>query len=292
MMTLPNFMMIGVAKAGTTSFFRYLDQHPQIFMCPMKSTNYFAYEDARKWKWTNQGDRPGLRNFPVKTFEAYERAFAGASNQIAIGEVCPKYFRCAHIAARRIHERIPNAKLVVSLRNPAERAFSGFMMRKRRGEVVKGVYEELTLESGHVKNGFYHERLKRYFDIFPRDQIKIYIFEEFKKDPAKILVDLYGFLGVDTNFAPDTSVRHNLGAIPKVRLLNRLLYNRTLIHIAKSMVPEGLHMGLKKIRQLNLSTPPKFPADLRSKLLNLYRDDILKLEALLGRDLSIWLNAT
>ncbi|MGH8580918.1 MAG: sulfotransferase family protein [Gammaproteobacteria bacterium] len=287
-MTIPSFMMIGVAKAGTTSFFRYLDQHPQIFMCPIKGTNYFAYEDVRDSKWTNEGDR----NFPVKTFEAYERAFAGASNEIAIGEVCPIYLRCANVAAQRIHERIPNAKLVVSLRNPAERAFSGLMMRKRRGEVVKGVYEELTLQSGHVKNGFYHERLKRYLDIFPKDQIKIYIFEEFKKDPAKIVADLYGFLGVDTTFAPDTSTRHNVGAIPKVRLLNRVLYNRSLIRIAKSMVPEGLHMGLKKIRRLNLSPPAKLPADLRSKLLNLYRKDILKLEALLDRDLSIWCSAS
>src|SRR5574341_1294008 len=85
-MTLPNFIMIGVAKAGTTSFFRYLDQHPQIFMAPIKATNFFGYEDARAWKWTEEGDPPLLQNFPVRTFEEYEASFAGASSEIAIGE--------------------------------------------------------------------------------------------------------------------------------------------------------------------------------------------------------------
>ena len=82
-MTLPNFMMIGVAKAGTTSFFRYLDQHPQIFMAPIKATNFFGYEDARDWKWAAEGDPPLLQNFPVRTFEAYEASFAGATDERA-----------------------------------------------------------------------------------------------------------------------------------------------------------------------------------------------------------------
>ena len=66
-MTLPNFLIIGVAKAGTTSLFRYLDQHHQIFMCPIKGSNFFGYEDARDWKWKDEGDPPLLRHFQVKT---------------------------------------------------------------------------------------------------------------------------------------------------------------------------------------------------------------------------------
>jgi len=289
-MTLPNFMMIGVAKAGTTSVSRYLDQHPQIFMCPIKATNFFGYEDARDWRWTDEGEPPLLRNFPVRTFEAYQAQFAGAPAAIAIGEVSPQYFRCP-TAAQRIHECIPNVKLLASLRNPVDRAFSGFLMRTRRGEAVKGSYKELTAQSSHVKEGFYYRRLKRYLDLFPRDQMKIYLFEEFKKDPAKIVDDLYEFLGVDRNVPVDTSVRHNPAAIPKIRLLNRLFYSPTLIRMAKSMFP-NLKGTLKRIRQLNLGTAPKLPADLRTELLNLYREDILKLEELLGRDLSIWLKGS
>jgi len=291
-MTLPNFMIIGVAKAGTTSLYRYLDQHPQVFMCPVKETNFFGYEDARAWKWTDEGDPPLLRHFRVKTFEAYEAMFAGASDEIAIGEASPLYFRCP-TAARRIHECIPDVKLVASLRNPADRAFSGFLMRTRRGEAVKSSYEELTPEaSHHVREGFYTKRMKRYFDIFAKHQIKIYIFEEFKKDPAKVVVDLFDFLGVDTNFVPDTSTRHNPAGVPKNRLLNRLFFDPTLIRIAKSVLPESVQRMAQRVQQQNLKPPPKSPADLQAKLLDLYREDILKLEALLERDLSIWLDGT
>lgn len=287
-MTLPNFIMIGVAKAGTTSFFHYLDQHPQIYMCPIKATNFFGYEDARNWKWMEEGDPPLLRNFPVRTFEEYEASFAGASTEIAIGEVSPQYFRCP-TAAQRIHDSIPNVKLIVSLRNPADRAFSGFLMRTRRGDAVKGFYEELSPQSSHVKEGFYYRRLKRYLDIFPKDRIKIYLFEEFRKEPARIVADLYEFLGVATNFIPDTSTRHNPAGIPKIRLLNQLFFHPTLINIAKSVIPENIQGMAKRVQQQNLRAAPKLPAELRAELLNHYREDILKLQELVDHDLSVWL---
>ncbi len=287
-MTLPNFMIIGVAKAGTTSLFRYLDQHPQIFMCPIKGSNYFGYEDARDWRWTDEGEPPMLRNFPIQSFDEFEALFDGVTNEIAIGEVSPQYFRCP-TAANRIYERLPNIKLAAILRNPADRAFSGFMMRKRRGEPVKSVPEELTPESSHVREGFYYRRMKRYFDLFAKDQFKIYIFEEFKVDPSKVVVDLFKFLGVDENFVPDTSVRYNPAGIPRNRFLNRLSYDPTIIRTAKTVLPESLQRVAKNIRLQTMKSPPKFPPELRDELLSLYKDDILKLEELIDLDLSIWL---
>jgi hypothetical protein len=286
-MTLPNFMMIGVAKAGTTSVSRYLVQHPQIFVCPIKATNYFGYEDARDWRWTDEGDPPLLRNFPVRTFDQYEAMFADASDEVAIGEVSPQYFRCP-TAAQRIRECLPKVKLVASLRNPADRAFSGFLMRTRRGEPVESLYKELTPRSSHVKEGFYYRRLKRYFDLFPRDQIKIYLFEEFKQNTAKVVVDLFAFLGVDPNVSLDTSVRHNPAAVPKFRMLNRLLYSPSLTRVARSLFP-GMKGAFQYLRYSNLRPAPKLPGDLRAELLKLYREDILKLQELLDRDLSLWL---
>jgi hypothetical protein len=287
-MTLPNFMVIGVAKAGTTSLFHYLDQHPQVFMIPIKGSNFFGYEDARVWQWTDEGEPPLLRNFQVKTFAAYEALFAKAPGKIAIGEVSPQYIRCP-TAAQRIHACIPQVKLVASLRNPADRAFSGFMMRTRRGEAVKDTHEELTPTASHVKEGFYYQRLKRYFDLFPKEHIKIIIFEEFKKDPAKAVGELFDFLGVDASFTPDTSTTHNPAGVPRFRLLNRLFFDPTLIRVAK-FLPAGLQQLAKRMQQQNLKTPPKFPADLRAKLLALYSADIRQLEGLLDRDLSVWHN--
>lgn len=287
-MTVPNFIVIGVAKGGTTSLYRYLDQHPQIFMYADKGTNFFGYEDARAWKWHDEGEPPLLRHFHVRSFAEYEAAFADVTNELAVGEVSPQYFR-SPTAARRIHEHMPDVKLVASLRNPAERAFSGFLMRTRRGVKVRDAYQELTAEGSHVREGFYYERMKRYFDVFPREQIRTYLFEDFKKNPIGVVQDLYGFVGADAAFAPDTAVRHNPANVPRSPLLNRVFYHPRAIRSAKALLPGRLQTMAKGLRQRNLRAAPMLPADLRVKLLELYRDDILKLEALLDRDLSSWL---
>ena len=287
-MTLPTFIVIGVAKAGTTSIYRYLDQHPDVFMCPEKGTNFFGYEDARAWSWDDEGDPPLLRHFKVTTLEEYEAVFDGVTGEQAVGEVSPQYFRCPN-AASRIRECIPQVKLVASLRNPADRAFSGFLMRTRRGEAVGDPHVELTPQSSHVKEGFYYTRMKRYFDAFDKEQIKTYLFEEFKRSPADLVRDLCGFLDVNTGFVPDTTVQHNPANIPKNAALNRVLYHPRVIRGVKSVLPARLQAAAKRLRRRNLSPAPTFPADLRSQLLDLYREDILRLEELIDRDLSSWL---
>jgi hypothetical protein len=288
-MTLPNFIIIGVAKGGTTSLYHYLDQHPQVFMSPIKETNFFACEEGRTESQTGEMHPPHAPYYRAKTLKEYEALFAGVTNEIAIGEASPRYFGCP-TTPQRIRDCLPDVKLVASLRNPADRAFSGFLMRVRKGRAALDIPQRLTTESHHVQEGFYYNQLKRYFDVFPKDQIKICLFEDFKEDPAQVVQDLFKFLGVDTNYALDTSVRHNPGAIPRSRLLNRLFYHPALISMAKSILPESVQGLAKRVTQQNLKSPPEFPASLRAELLRLYRTDILKLQELLDRDLSIWFN--
>jgi len=85
-------------------------------------------------------------------------------------------------------------------------------------------------------------------------------------------------------------VRHNPGAVPKVRWLNQVFFNPKVIGLTKAIVPESLHERLKKVQQLNLSATPKMPAEVRADLIQLYRDDILRLQTLIERDLSVWMN--
>ena len=163
-------------------------------------------------------------------------------------------------------------------------------MRTRRGEQVKAIHEELTPESSHVKEGFYYRRMKRYFDLFPREHLKIYIFEEFKQDPTSTIVDLFDYLNVSQQFVPDTSVKYNPAGVPRSRILNRLSFDRTLVRTAKSVLPAGMQKIAKDMRRRTMKTPPKFPEDLRAELIDYYRADIHQLEELIDRDLSIWLN--
>jgi hypothetical protein len=104
------------------------------------------------------------------------------------------------------------------------------------------------------------------------------------------MMELFDFIDVDKNFVPDTSIKHNPAGVPKVRLLNRLFFHPAVIRTAKAVFPEVVQEKLKQVQQQNLKAPPKFPPELRAKLLDIYRDDISKLETLLNRDLSIWLS--
>jgi hypothetical protein len=131
--------------------------------------------------------------------------------------------------------------------------------------------------------------MKRYFDTFPREQIRTYLFDDFKKDSKAVVQDLYGFVGVDTGFTPDTAVRHNPANVPKSALLNRVFYHPRAIRSAKAVLPDRLQTMAKRLRQRTQRPAPKLPPDLRARLLELYRDDIRKLETLLDRDLSVWL---
>lgn len=150
MMAIPNFYDDRCStKAATTSFFHYFDQYPQIFMFEIKATNYCGYEDACDRKWANESDRPLLQNFPVRIFEVYEVLFSEAFDEISIGEVSRQYF-CYPTASWRIHECIPNVNLAVSLRNPADRAFSGFMIRTRRGENEVRLSREPNSSSSNI----------------------------------------------------------------------------------------------------------------------------------------------
>ena len=118
-MTLPNFIIIGAAKAGTTALYWYLAEHPDVFMSPVKETFYFAYgvDAAGKLLY---GD-PAVHRFPVKTLSAYEALFARANGALAIGEASPIYLECPQ-AAERIRAVIPDARLICSLRHPVDRA--------------------------------------------------------------------------------------------------------------------------------------------------------------------------
>lgn len=117
-MRLPNFIVGGALKAGTTSLNYYLKQHPDVYMCPLKEPRYFAYEIDNPDHVQGRG-----LYFPIKTWEQYTTLFAEAGEQSVIGEVSPHYM-ISPIAPQGIHDRLPNVKLLFSLRQPVKRAYS------------------------------------------------------------------------------------------------------------------------------------------------------------------------
>ena len=300
-MTIPNFLIIGAAKSGTTSLYRYAEQHPQIYMSPVKEPKFFALE-GEDLDFRGPGDQERMKASSwITTFGEYNEQFLGVTDEIAVGEASTLYLYNPNAAAR-IRHYIPHVKLTAILRDPAERAYSNFLHMTRDGcEPLADFAEALREEERRVRNnwmpswhykqrGFYYAQLRRYFDQFPSSQIKVYLFEDLTADPRRVLQDLFEFLGVDGDFSPDLSERHNRSGVPRHQALQRFLISPSPIKTAlKAVVPSGLSKRTARwTRNRNLVKAPMSP-EVRMQLIGMYRDDILKLQDVVQRDLSRWL---
>ena len=262
-MTLPSFIILGAAKAGTTALYRYMEQHPQIGMSRVKETNYFALA-GESLDFRGPGDRDYIGRFTVTTEDDYAEQFRGCEGSDAIGEASPLYLYSEKVP-RRLADAVPDAKLIAILRNPVDRAFSAFLhlVRDRR-ETTRDFGEALRLEDSRVADrwehiwhyrrmGLYHEQLMRYLEHFDRDQIRVHIYRDFRTGPAEVLADLFRFVGVSDGFVPDMSIRHNISSP-------------------------------------STDQRPHLAGEVRAELQDFFREDILALQDLLGRDLSHWLH--
>ena len=287
-MTLPNFLIIGAHKAGTSSLYHYLREHPEIYMPTLKEARFFAYDENNP-----DHQRKVPKTYPITTMQEYEALFHEVKNEKAIGEASPEYLNNAR-SAERIRECLPNAKLIASLRNPIDRTYSEFIMRYRSGNENRSISEAVSSNERWVRTGFYFEKLKRYMDEYDNSQIEVVLFEDLVADPLKIVQRLFTFLEVDNTYKPDISKQYNPGGIPKNKILNfffNIIKNPSIKRSINLLVPESLTSIGRNLRQRNLEKPPPLSSEVREQMLAVFRDDILRLQELIQRDLSSWLRA-
>jgi len=290
-MVMPNFLVIGAMKSGTTALYYYLEQHPQIYMSPIKEPNFFCYE----------GQVVADRN-SITQIGDYQDLFKGVSGEKAIGEASHCYLYEPR-AVERIEHYVPEAKLIAILRNPVDRAHSHFLHLVRNGtEPLTDFAQAIREETGarqkemfqdYVGVGLYHDQLKRYFDAFGRDRIKVYLYEDLSNAPIDTLQDAFRFLEVEDSFVPDVSVKRNVSGYPKYKILDKFLRKPKVAKQAiKLYLPTGLRWRLSEafdnLKTRNLIEPPPVQPEVRRQLIEVYREDILKLQELICRDLSGW----
>jgi hypothetical protein len=296
--SMPNFLVIGAQKSGTTALYHYLRQHPQVYMSPVKEPHFFTYEGWEpKFSSPYRGYAP-----PVKKIEDYRALFRGVTSETAVGEASTSYIYFER-ALYRIRHHAPGAKLIAVLRDPAERAYSNYLHLFRGGwEPLDGFEQALEVEEARIRDnwgsvyhyrqkGFYRSQLERYFEAFGRERIRVYLYEDLREDPLGMLRDVFNFLGVDDDFHPNVSLRHNVSGVPRSRALHGLLgRSHPLKSAVKPFVPEVVRLRLvTSLRNRNLSRPSPLSPRIRGRLIENYREDILRLETLIGRDLSGWL---
>ncbi|NET06807.1 MAG: sulfotransferase [Symploca sp. SIO2B6] len=314
----PNFLIIGAAKAGTTALYHYLAQHPDIYMSPIKELNFFAFE-GEKYHSDGLADEGGIKRYEhlqrisVTDPEAYQLQFKGVTNERAIGEASPMYLYNPR-TPQRIHDYKSDMRLIVILRNPVDRAHSHFAQYVFKGqERLTDFSQAIKAEDIYVPNiwwgyrhyvrlGFYYRQLQQYFNLFSPNLIKIYLFEDLKASPNRVLQDIFNFIEVDSNLVADTSTKHNQSLVAKNKTVHHSLRNlETFLRSqnpANKLLRQLLPNRLKKLgsdwrvnlEQKNLvKGKPPLSMDVRQQLTSIYRDDILKLQDLIGRDLSNWL---
>jgi hypothetical protein len=308
---IPNFFIAGAAKAGTTSLYHYLKQHPDIFMSPVKEPCHFA-EEMRPQNYSpelhtqvqhamdelrarlHNGLEVGTEAGIVDRREDYLKLFEGVRDEHAIGEASVSYLWSA-TAAQQIASFNPAAKIILILRHPAERAFSNYIYYLSDGHISQSFNEHvaLCLKSDSpigvyhpfLEAGLYGQQVERMLSYISRDQVRVWLYEETTSNPEKFFREVLTFLGVDPEFTPDRSRRHLQMEVPKIAGLTKVLRRNDAW---RNYVPQALRPALKKLvyRQ---RCKMKMSAEDRRFLVRYYRDDVEKLEGVIERDLSHWL---
>lgn len=205
--SLPDFLIIGAAKSGTSSLYEYLNQHPSILPCVVKEPNYFTAYYNRGLDWYKSC-------FPFKA----KRIFC-PEKKFLTGEATARYYWYP-FAPERVKQLLPNCKIILLLRNPVERSYSHYKMRYRNGIIDQTFEQEISDEpkriegewdkmlndksyfsfkfnsNGYLTKGLYINYIRKWFELFPKNQILVIKAEDFFSNPETITNETLEFLGL------------------------------------------------------------------------------------------------
>ncbi len=301
---LPDFLIIGAGKAGTTSIDNYLKQHPSIFISGRKEPNFFGYElnSAKDFEGMPQLNH---YNSSITNLEDYKKLFINAHHDQIKGETSNTYMY-HESAAERILHHVPNVKLIAILRQPAERLYSRFLHLAREDKLPTKDFSDCLdkqtiwwTRNDLIKEGFYGKYLQKYYGLFNSDQIKVFLFEDLKNEPKKLMNEIFDFIGAKGGMEIDLSVEYNQSGFIKNKKIDGIFGSKGIINSTlKSILPRraqkllrrnnSLQRQIQTIRSKNLDRP-KLNKDLKKEITEkIYLEDIKLLEKVISRDLSSW----
>ncbi|MEM9236955.1 MAG: sulfotransferase, partial [Verrucomicrobiota bacterium] len=236
-MPLPNFLIIGAAKSGTTSMHMYLGQHPEVFFPDYKEPNYFALAGESLPKPGPASPEVIQSLIYTRTItdeKQYESIFDKVATQSAVGEASVRYLYFPK-APERIHAKIPDVKMIAILRDPVARLYSHYCMNVQYQLEPLDLMEALEVEEirreadwgwdwHYAAVGRYSEQLKRYYERFDPSQIKVFLHDDFVKDPLGTYKETCRFLGIDDSFDPNMSERGKVARRPRNKAIDRFIH--------------------------------------------------------------------
>lgn len=300
-MTRPTFLILGAAKAGTTSLFSYLAQHSDIFTPEVKEPRYFAIAGGEHTSWRGPDWMSGLgpKSF-VHVWSDYRQLFEGSDSYAAAGEASTLYLYDKN-APRRIAERFPDIKLVAVLRHPVDRAFSHFVMNWQAGvETTASFSEALSLEADRIEDGWsptyhyatrglYGEQLVRYKQYFSDDQLLVLLYDDYKQNPIDTVKRVFQWIGVDSRDV-DTSRRLNTASrVPPNSAVEKLIGAADpLRRFLKSFLPGCARQAIRKGVENAVYQKPTIEKEDAQRLQKYYDADLMQLQKLINANISHW----
>lgn len=276
--TWPNFFIVGAAKAGTTSLYAYLKNTPGVYMSEHKEPHYFI-----------DNMKPGYYDE-----SKYLQLFKNVKNEKAIGEASVDYL-IDPSSAKCIHDKIPDAKIIILLRDPVERAFSSYLMYTNRTKKDLSSHEIFLETFGteyglkydknpYLGRGLYSSQVKKYLEIFGEENVGVWFFEDMKKDTMQVVKGVLKFLKIDSLPPDNVSKIYNPYLVFRGKIAESLCLNTTIRKIVPIFLPTLTlrHLVFNKLF-IKEAQKPKLPESERRKLENYYYDDVIALEKVLKK---------
>lgn len=286
-MKIPDFFIVGAAKAGTTSLFDYLTQHPAIFVPEMKEPHYFSdYFHKYAPRLANQDE--------------YLQLFSECDEHQLAGDLSTSYL-CSVNAPRRIRELQPDARIIMVLRNPVDRAYSFYWYNRNQFVEPLGFEDALAAEPQrvaenwnfrfhYVESGKYDSQVERYLQHFGPEAVRIYLFEDLVRDAAGLCQDILGFLGLRSDQELLTREVFNRSGVFRSNALGHLLNARFPGREAiRRLAPGRARRFRARLMKFNTRRPPAMSLETRAWLIAQFEEDVGRLSQRLGRDLSDWI---
>lgn len=284
-----NFIGIGAQKAGTTWIHNMLKYHPEVSFGRMKEINYFndlgSYYNKKLYSNYDKG------------VEWYHNV-AKIKNDKLNGDVSPDYLYDCYKSSKRIYQYNPNMKIIVTIRDPVERAYSQYLFASQRYYLGKS-FEDVFFKNKEFKlRGMYYKQLKPYFDLFPKENIKIIKFEDIRDTPKKTLKEIEKFLGIKT-FMPknigekvnSTKTIRSKGLVRFISFIHRIKKTKLGKYMWKKNWFINLNSKISKfISLINVKEfkKPKMSDKTRKKLIPYFKEDIEYLEKITNINLEDW----
>ena len=302
-MALPDFLIIGVPKAGTTALHSALATHPQLFLSPVKEPKFFLCDGEAPRPQAGPGDAHSVQEWIWRS-DDYEALFDGAPPSTLRGESTPFYLydRTAQV---RIARAVPHARLIVVVRDPVDRAYSNWTHLWSDGLEPIGDFltacaaEEDRVAAGwapiwhYLRLGRYGEQLEDLFDVFPREQVYVLRYRDVVASPQESLDAICRFLGVATGLA------HTVPAENVHPFARPSLRTSALSAVIRAGAAAGAHAPPQLWRAASVPLTwalqrgggprPPLPVEVRRQLVERFADDVHRLSTLTGEDFSDWL---